>query len=885
MFVRANAAVQVPDGFNRWIGTKIRSRFIVDPETDPAPKWSICWPLAYNSNPRSRLAILLFRALNLSPDDSDDRATVNELLRRAWSQVRLILSPHQGGYRLDLDQKAVLCTLGEGWLCPITRRVLDVTLMGISPYVSLKMDIAHAKCSKIKLPELKFVFGRDTEGKDVSREAIFQWMNTDPIISELRQMGVWSSYSDRITSYSNFFRIAEHSAQQNSKRLRGLEKSFKSADINILSCSTTMEMGVDIGGISTVAMNNAPPSPSNYLQRAGRAGRRGESEAVSFTLCQAIPHGESVYNNPAWPFRTFISLPQVSLQSERIIQRHINALALTHFLLKHAGDLTKLQSGGFFLSASADTQSHSEKMELWLEDNKERKEDVWLISGIERLTFRTSITGADPFFLLDRVSKSINKIRLKWCEEHDAIASELEIAGGEPEKGKASPAQVAIFKQLQRMEDEYLLGELASSGFLPGYGFPTAVVPFINTTMEDIRKSKSSQAKSSGSEREDNRASKRGYPSRELPLAIRDYAPGTDIVIDGLVYRSEGVTLHWHIPPGDLDATPEIQAFRQAWRCKKCGASGTRSLSPQACPVCGTESTQIKLRPYLQPSGFAVNIFDDPHNDLSFRTYIPVHQPWISAGSTPWSPLPRPELGQYRFSHEGNIFFQSGGTHGHGYAICLRCGRAASETGASGAVLPREMDEHKRLRGGKDPSGETYCLGNDQEWAIKRNQWLGVDITTDVFELQLATPQGGVIYDETATYSLAVALRQALAEKLGIADREIGCSSIPSLLPSGAPTRSIILYDTASGGAGYVAATAAMLPQLLKMAEDKLDCKRKCDVACHACLLTYDTQHDSKRLNRHKAISLFSSQLLQGLQLPDELNYFGPTSQLEFDSL
>ena len=70
------------------------------------------------------------------------------------------------------------------------------------------------------------------------------------------------------------YRVAEHSAQQASERLQDYEKRFKSGEVNVMNCSTTMEMGVDIGGISAVVMNNVPPHPANYLQRAGRAGRR-----------------------------------------------------------------------------------------------------------------------------------------------------------------------------------------------------------------------------------------------------------------------------------------------------------------------------------------------------------------------------------------------------------------------------------------------------------------------------------------------------------------------------------------------------------------------------------------------------------------------------------
>ncbi|WP_419593627.1 helicase-related protein [Thiolapillus sp.] len=189
-----------------------------------------------------------------------------------------------------------------------------------------------AKCERVEMPRIPAPFW--PEGEEKARE----WLETDEKVRKLRSMGAWSDLNDRIAGFSPYFRSVEHSAQIKGSLLTRREKAFKEGRINLLSCSTTMEMGVDIGGLSAVAMNNVPPHPANFLQRAGRAGRRGETSALSFTLCKSTPQGEAVFNNPLWAFTTALSVPQVALQSGRIIQRHVNALSLTQFLVQNTND-------------------------------------------------------------------------------------------------------------------------------------------------------------------------------------------------------------------------------------------------------------------------------------------------------------------------------------------------------------------------------------------------------------------------------------------------------------------------------------------------------------------------------------------------------------------
>ena len=869
-FLRSGSpAVAVPPDVVRWLGYPGRPSWQLTPDQVRDRKLQRTWPSACAPQwKRNRLVRLLAHAFRLDPGDAEACHHLDEMLRAIWDGVRPVLTLGENGYRLELEQQADLAEVGGAWLCPVTRRLLPIAFRGLTPYLpGLLTADELAVALRVHMPRLPHPFwsGKTLEDAD-------QWLEEDPSVRTLRELGAWINISDRMARYSPFFLAKEHSAQLSGAELTRRENAFKDGRVNLLSCSTTMEMGVDIGGLTAIAMNNVPPHPANFLQRAGRAGRRGETRALSFTMCKATPHGEAVFLDPTWPFSTPLALPRVALQSEPIVQRHVNALALARFLYTRSDRVHRLQVGWFF-EAQEGESCPADRFTDWCE--AEAVADDWLRAGVETITRRTLLAGLGVKRLLARTAEALRRAASRWRRDLEALLAQEQIVRT---NDGDSVAERAVAIQLTRLRKEYLLGELADLAFLPGYGFPTDVVPFVTTTLEELSRKKAS----SDDGREDNRAWRSGYPSRNLAIAIRDYAPGTDTVLDGRVYRSGGVTLNWQIPV-DAGGPPEIQDLRWVWRCNACGDSGTRSTLPERCPDCAADATQLVRAHYLQPAGFAVDLREQPHNDVSVPQYIPVRDPLISLAGTAWMNLPDVALGRYRTSTEGQLFQRSDGLHGQGYALCLRCGRADSML-MQGEV-PKGFKDHKRLRGGKLNDRERACPGNDEPWAISKGLILGVTTRTDLLELQLRDPGTGRPLDRTAAYTLGVALRRSLCQKLGIEEGEVGTAALPTRDRDGTPAYSVYLFDTASGGAGYSSQAPMLLPELLRDARAVLECPRCCDNACQACVLTVDSQHQLDNLNRHAALDLLSVNFLDALALPQFLRAFGEHTHLEMEPL
>jgi DEAD/DEAH box helicase domain-containing protein len=314
-FVRANGAVAISWQMQHWVLSKAKLTSLVGPDSQTNDDAKLrAWPNGYfRAHPRSRPVAFLLQGLGLNLDDKSDRCDLDECLRAAWTQVQATFSADPERCAFDFTKTFIAPVIGA-FYCPVTRRLLDRAPFGLTPYGIEEQGETRRRAIPIALPRHPAPILGLTDATD-ARAATHAWIEKDIAITGLRDKGVWTDISDRIALFADYARSAEHSAQQDSGRLRRYEREFKTGKINILNCSTTMEMGVDIGSVSSVMMTNVPPSIANYRQRVGRAGRRGQAMALAFTFCKDRPLDSEAFRDPRAYLQRTLAAPKVTLNS------------------------------------------------------------------------------------------------------------------------------------------------------------------------------------------------------------------------------------------------------------------------------------------------------------------------------------------------------------------------------------------------------------------------------------------------------------------------------------------------------------------------------------------------------------------------------------------
>lgn len=834
--VRGGRHYIIPDDTKRYVTQVVYSNAIYPHDSEKKENGkSVCrWPRVLEKGQgrvqetQPRLVLLLCAVLGYTnPEDFNKEriSTINLLLHEAWeiitSKVLNCVDPNDKGYMIDLfSDKVEVQLLDKGFLCPADSVVIDTTFCGYSPRMSGYIGKSNFDRFKVKT-ELNypyFPFKSDSlcEGK------VLSWI--DENLRTQKKLGLYTDLHTRIYNYKPVFVAAEHSAQQSRQQLDIYEKQFKEGRLNVLSCSTTMEMGVDIGGICEVVMTNVPPKSSNYLQRAGRAGRRNESKAMALTFCAPNPIGVHTWQHPDYPITHVIETPLLKLESRQIIQRHVNALVFSDFVVVKGGmKVTSTLSNFFILN---DGQSLFNQFLTHIDCAI-----GGLSTSIARSYFhlvRNTVLENIPLADVLTVTRSgIKGVHNAFRGYIDNLDRALQTARGQ--SGGNSNAFKFISKQRDQLCEKPLLSYLAENSFLPSAGMPTGLVEcLLGKNNKEWRKSFDA-----------------GAPTMHLSQAVTGYAPGTEVVKNEWVYKPAGIIMKTKY---DNNST---RCIIQSCNHKGCGYTTMVFGSVQNdCPKCGAKNSMRGLRnvhqlldprftEVVEPAAFSVKYSSAPHRYMNTASVLNVVQPLLLK-MDPWEEKKSEAKILVRCSTaQSEILFYNAGRNGSGFELCPYCGRMESEkhVGEDKPILAK----HTHLSTNHDCPGSEANGGK-----IRRNVLLVGRYQTDFVEIQFYKADNTIEEDIETLYSLGVILSRKLTELLGVNDGEIdfGYNYM---------THSIFIYDTALGGAGYSPLFREYKDVVLRMAYKTLNSCR-CERSCTCCLIDRRSQWYLNFLNRPKAL-------------------------------
>lgn len=809
------------------------------------------WP-QYNraSKRQSRLVLLLCAGLGWHDKADITRAQedqLNEFINKIWEAIRsrlLFADGDNGAYRLNLLDKSMLELAGKQYLCPVHHRLINMVFRGYSPWIKGNLNEKNIRSYLISQPVVdhsfstySYPFHRNETNEVIDNDSVFRWLEENSI--EPKEKGLWNDLHEKIFSPRKLFVAGEHSAQQAKTRLKELEKQFEDGEINILSCSTTMEMGVDIGGISAVVMSNVPPMPANYMQRTGRAGRRFENKSLALTFCTPNPIGLRTMDNPKWALEHKIAAPSLQFDSKYIVLRHVNSFFLGVFVRNstNAGLSIKDTVQFFFNDGQP---AIAEAFMVWLSN----LDVVDFASQLAYLVKNTPLDSTDPSMLRHMVSENMTRIANAVRLHLAALDESIERL--KAEFGENSPAYKAMNHRKRQYLEKHILKFLAENSFLPNAGLPTGIAEFDNTTIKDI-----------------NAKIVNGNPSYAITQALTEFAPGNNVLIDGLSYEPAGIIMKtlW----GQDSSRELVQA------CKNCGYQRLLKESDEIkiCSHCGTHDsfTGVDLGEHVgiytevvEPVGFAVDLFSTPTRVVVEKPRPQYIEPLL-VNIRPWPKEQRSmiDIRTQADGEDGKILFFNKGT-GSGYSLCLDCGRVATSN--------ELLQGHKRLRGGKKADGDKDCTATN----VHDHVVLGASFKTDFTELRLLNIDRSFLNNDRLAYSLGVIITKSLAEFIGIQDGELGFG-----VKQYKGYQTIFIYDTAKGGAGYSSQLTVHLEDILKKSLEILS-KCDCNNACTKCLIDRKSQWHIDDLDKYIAIEWLRYALAN--QLPEDLNQPNASSVL-----
>lgn len=670
------------------------------------------------------------------------------------------------------------------------------------------------------------------------RDPIYSRATTAPPLHQRER--TWRANQYFINFYRNValnlkrVRSREHTAQITYERRMLREEAFRNGTLACLFCSPTMELGIDIADLLMVHMRNVPPTPANYAQRSGRAGRSGDPALVA-TYCSATSgHDQYFFTHRKDLVAGSVSPPRIDLGNEDLIRAHIHAVWLSFVKLKlgsSIADIIDVQMPNLPFLPDIEDKIHltPSRLDECYKVTKSILESCYADLGQTEWFSEEWLQSA-----LSQSAREFNTAFDRWRDLYRGAVDQSRKASAiilgrtkdKSEKDNAKRLQNEAQHQVELLfnqssnrneSDFYPYRYLASEGFLPGYNFPRlpvrALVPVKQNEAEFI--------------------------SRPRFQAVTEFGPHSILYHEGNTFK----VVRLIPPPGGLETLRRTSKI-----CKICGYFH-QNRDVDVCENCGErlEGLASELVELIEMTNVAcirrMRITSDEEERARWGYETSTHFRFAQTGPGRKMVL----LSDVRDSTDQPLLALTYGPAATMYRINHGWRRQHERT--------FHIDMVKGNWKGTPDEDEDESSGPDNDNPIQPVK-LVVHDTMNI--LHLHPLMNGEGFDDDILATLQYALQKGIEQVFQLDDQEL------SSLRIGTGIRAAILFwEAAEGGVGVLKRLVTQPDALRKVAEAALDrchfdintgddkAEETCARACYDCLLSYRNQSDYRKLDRH----------------------------------